>query len=298
MEAKNTPLVSIGVPVFNGEPFIAETIEALTNQDYVNIEIIISDNASTDNTEEICLQAASQYKNIKFYHQSENIGWQKNYEFVLNKSLGTYFCWVAADDLRSEDFVSKLLSVLEAEDRVACVMSDVIDIDENGEFIQSNPMKVNRYSNFLCGKTSQSIFFLNPGFNTYHCVYGLFRKSALKGVSLNFNDFLYKSAGWEVPFLAQVSLIGAIVSIPDRLMKYRNLSEGMYLSEIQKAGLMENLWNYLGISKALLLIAFSSDMKNGRKLKILLRLMLQLAVKLSVLARVAFLFSFKRLTNF
>ena len=77
MEKKLAPLVSIGVPVFNGNPLITETIESLANQDYANIEIIISDNASTDGTDEVCRQAANRYENVKFYRQKENIGWQK-----------------------------------------------------------------------------------------------------------------------------------------------------------------------------------------------------------------------------
>lgn len=287
MEKKLAPLVSIGVPVFNGNPLITETIESLANQDYTNIEIIISDNASTDGTDEVCRQAANRYENIKFYRQKENIGWQKNYEFVLSKSSGRYFCWVAADDLRSTNFVSTLVRVMEGDNRIVCAMSDVVDIDEHGVPIRCDPMEANRYSTFLSGVSHRYIFFLNPGFNTYHCVYGLFRSSALDDVSLNYRDMLYKSAGWEVPFLAQVSLLGAIVSLPKRLVKYRILPNGMYLSEKENACLKERIRNYVGISSALLSIAFSSDMKICRKLGIASKLLLQLGIKLAVLARIA-----------
>ena len=82
-------LVSVGIPVFNGAKTIKNVLYSILNQTYDNIEIIISDNASTDNTEEVCKKIALKDKRISFYKQTENIDIYQNYKFVLHKSAGT-----------------------------------------------------------------------------------------------------------------------------------------------------------------------------------------------------------------
>ena len=84
-------LVSIGVPVFNGEKFIGKTLDSLINQTYKNIEIIISDNCSDDKTTNICKNYCKLDSRIKFFRHDEKIDVAKNFYFVLKKSKGNYF---------------------------------------------------------------------------------------------------------------------------------------------------------------------------------------------------------------
>ena len=100
------PRVSIGVPVYNGEASIATMIDALLAQTFSNFEIVISDNASTDATEEICTQYAARDSRIRYVRQKQNIGGEGNFKFVLDQARGAYFMWSACDDLRSPDFVA------------------------------------------------------------------------------------------------------------------------------------------------------------------------------------------------
>ena len=97
----NETLVSIGYPVYNGECYIQKSMEALLNQTYKNFEIIISDNASTDGTQALCISYASMDSRIRYIRQSENIGAAKNLNFVLNEAKGRYFMWNASDDIRT-----------------------------------------------------------------------------------------------------------------------------------------------------------------------------------------------------
>ena len=99
------PLVSIGLPVFNGAGRIAVTIEGLLAQTHQNFELIISDNCSTDETEKICRNYAAQDRRIKYFRQAQNIGATLNFKFVLEQAKGKYFFWAACDDTRSSDFV-------------------------------------------------------------------------------------------------------------------------------------------------------------------------------------------------
>jgi glycosyltransferase involved in cell wall biosynthesis len=107
------PKVSIGLPVFNGGGYLERVLLSLVTQDYPNYEIIVSDNASQDCTEELCKSFAAEYSNFLYYRQSSNIGDANNFEFVLRQSAGVYFMWSAADDIRSSDFLSECVQLLE-----------------------------------------------------------------------------------------------------------------------------------------------------------------------------------------
>ncbi len=114
LSATNTekPLVSIGMPVFNGETFIREAIDSILAQYYENFELIISDNASTDGTWEILGEYAKQDERIVLYRHNQNIGMMKNLRFVLTRARGKYFMWAAHDDLWDKNYVSELLKIL------------------------------------------------------------------------------------------------------------------------------------------------------------------------------------------
>ena len=107
------PTVSIGVPIFNAEACLCAAIDSLLDQTFSDFEIIISDNASTDKTEIICRSYLEKDRRIKYYKQKKNIGAEKNFSFVLEKSVGKYFMWAAADDIRSNDFLEQNYKFLE-----------------------------------------------------------------------------------------------------------------------------------------------------------------------------------------
>jgi glycosyltransferase involved in cell wall biosynthesis len=109
-------LVSIGIPVYNGAETISRAIDSILRQTYKNIEIVISDNCSTDNTELICNQYIELNSNIRFFKQSQNNGVAHNFQFVLDKSNGELFMWAAADDEWGEEFVSLALEELINDD--------------------------------------------------------------------------------------------------------------------------------------------------------------------------------------
>ena len=94
------PLVSIGIPVYNGERSIKQALEALRAQTYDNLELVISDNASTDSTGEICRQYEAQDRRIKYFRNPVNVGLYENFRRVVTLATGEYFMWAAADDLK------------------------------------------------------------------------------------------------------------------------------------------------------------------------------------------------------
>lgn len=99
------PIVSIGMPVFNGDKYLRNAINALLSQSFTDFELIISDNASSDQTEAICRQYADRDSRIKYVRQRENKGACANFKFVLDEARGEYFMWAACDDTHSPDFI-------------------------------------------------------------------------------------------------------------------------------------------------------------------------------------------------
>lgn len=119
------PKVSIGIPVFNGEHCLRSALDSLLAQTVGDFEIIISDNASTDQTESICRAYAEKDQRIRYYRQPVNLGAEPNFLYVLDKAVCEYFMWAAADDVRSPDFIELNLDFLEGHPDYVCSISPV-----------------------------------------------------------------------------------------------------------------------------------------------------------------------------
>src|SRR5579859_868727 len=121
----NRPLVSIGIPTYNGEKRIASTINSILSQYYPNLEIIISDNCSTDNTESVCARINKDHPLIRYYRQKENIGIIRNFEFVLEKASGDFFMWVADDDWLESFTLKKYVDFLTSHPDYSLVSGEI-----------------------------------------------------------------------------------------------------------------------------------------------------------------------------
>ncbi|MEH1791893.1 glycosyltransferase family 2 protein [Nostoc sp.] len=138
----NQPRLSIGLPVYNGEKFIKEAIDSLLAQTFEDFELIISDNASTDKTEEICRAYAEKDKRICYYRNDQNIGCARNFNRVFKLSSGEYFKWAAYDDLHAPDFIKKCVEVLDQDPSIILCHSQTYFIDEEGSFLQNYNIKL------------------------------------------------------------------------------------------------------------------------------------------------------------
>lgn len=129
------PLVSVGLPVYNGEKYIETAIASILAQTYPNFELIISDNASTDATPDICRHYAELDNRIRFYRNESNIGAAKNFQRVFQLSRGKYFKWTGHDDISAPGLLERLVNVLEHNPAVILSYSRTTRIDENGNII-------------------------------------------------------------------------------------------------------------------------------------------------------------------
>lgn len=115
------PLVSIGLPVFNGEKDLARALVSLSRQDYPNIELVLSDNGSTDRTLEIASAHAHLFERFRIHREPRNKGALANFRKVLELAEGEFFVFCGHDDFWEPDFVSASVAVLEKEpDSILC----------------------------------------------------------------------------------------------------------------------------------------------------------------------------------
>ena len=168
---KNYPKVSIGMPVYNGGKFIREAIDSLLNQTFCDFELIISDNASTDDTGNICLEYVEKDARVRYVRQKENIGASENFVYVVTRAAGDYFMWAAADDIWSHNWLEVLVKEKNTEDM--SVMGMVTRIGK----VASDQIMLPRFKRFSFYK-----FFLWKGNKAFY-VYGLYERKKLQAIA-------------------------------------------------------------------------------------------------------------------
>ena len=128
---KTETIVSIGLPVYNGENYLRGALNSLLAQDYQDFEVNICDNASTDETGKICQEYAAKDSRIIYHRSDVNIGSTKNFKQVFDLSNGKYFMWAAHDDLWEPSYISKCLKKLEENPSAVLCCSEIIFINED-----------------------------------------------------------------------------------------------------------------------------------------------------------------------
>lgn len=172
------PLVSIGMPVYNDKKFLSRALDSLLNQSFRDFELIISDDASSDGSEEICKWYAEKDSRIRYIRQPKNIGISANMVFLLNEAKAKYFMWAANDDLWDKDFIQLLVTAHEQHPESIVTFSPVQFIDENEEPMMEYGVRASDYQ----GKNPETrlnklVKIFDDSFG-----YGLFKRSAILGV--------------------------------------------------------------------------------------------------------------------
>ncbi len=204
--------LSIGLPVYNGERYLAKAIGSLLDQTYDNFELIISDNASTDRTPEICRVFAETDTRVRYLRNDTNLGAARNYNRTLEAATGEYFKWAAHDDLCHPYFLARCVELLDAEPGTVLVHSASCGIDEDGQII-------GRYAqerSFDQARPSQRFaeVILRP--HVCIAVFGVMRRAILQR-TIRHGDWV----GADRNLLAELALYGRIRLLPEVLFKRR-----------------------------------------------------------------------------
>ena len=214
----STPKVSIGLPVYNGEKYLASALDSVLKQDFADFELIISDNASTDGTGEICKAYAARDPRILYYRNEVNIGSAPNYEKVFRLARGEFFKWHAHDDLLLPGFLSRCFEVIDAAPlSVVLVYPRCEIIDERGNLLGRMPNSVETWEKQPYKRLAHVLRWLsspNP-------IWGLIRTDVLRRTKLT-GTVSYTVSYWDDCLLAEVALYGEIREIPEVLSQHRS----------------------------------------------------------------------------
>jgi len=236
---RELPLVSIGMPIFNEERFVEASIASICNQNYPNMEIIISDNASTDGTAVICEKFAVNDERIKYLCKKNNEGAMANFISVLRESKGEYFMWASGHDLWSEGFISEAVELFQANDSAAIVCPRSEWIDSEGQVLE----KVFGGSDTR-GMDSVARFF-TVFFGNMNPILGLIRKSYLDEIKT-----IHSCVGSDLLLLEELSLKGDFIhaneaswsrrefrgqeSYAEKLRRYKSVNYKLAVSRINR----------------------------------------------------------------
>lgn len=128
--------VTIGLPTFNGERYLAAAVSSLLAQDFGDLEVVIADNASTDGTRDICHDFVARDERVRYLPAETNRGAAWNFNRLVAEAGGEFFKWAADDDLYAPGFVGACVKELEADDSVVLAYTQATEIDSDGEVIE------------------------------------------------------------------------------------------------------------------------------------------------------------------
>lgn len=210
------PLVSIGMPVCNGERFIREALDSLIAQEYENFEFIISDNASTDRTQEICLEYAARDERVRYYRNETNMGPAWNFNRVFELSSGDYFMWASHDDRWDKRYLRSCLEAFDISDGIVLAGAQCESIDPYTEeliFLDEG------FSTIGLGPRERFIRYksvIHGGGHIGGIFFGVYKNSALREVLPPI-----KVIAGDHLLLAKLCFYGEFVTVQERLMVKR-----------------------------------------------------------------------------
>ncbi len=129
--AKDVP-VTIALPVYNGAESVARVIESVLAQSHADLELLISDNASTDGTEGICRDFAKTDDRVVYQRHATNVGLLNNFRSAAERARGTFVRWLGDDDFLEPDYLSRVLPVFVEDERRVLVTTQIAYIDDEG----------------------------------------------------------------------------------------------------------------------------------------------------------------------
>jgi len=208
----NVPEVSVGMPVYNGERYLQASLDSLLAQTFADFELIISDNASTDRTEDICREYAARDKRIRYVRHPKNLGAAFNWNYVAEDASGTYFKWASSNDICASTMLERCVAVLRNDPSVVLCYGRTELIDDHGESIGifggdidvSNALPSDRFirvHNELMLNNAQS---------------GLIRLSALRATR---GERVYPTG--DMTLMAELALYGGFRLLQERLLLRR-----------------------------------------------------------------------------
>lgn len=226
------PKVAIGLPVFNGENFLEEAIESILAQSCGDFRLIVSDNCSTDATEDICRHYERLDDRIDYHRQAENIGAAPNYNFVFRLSSAEYFKWAAHDDVLEPNFLRETVSLLNSSPGAVIAHGRSIEIDGAGRIkgdFDKHPV--------LAGDSPARRLWSVLWAGYFTEVFGLMRTEAISRTRLH-GSF----PGSDRTFMAEMLMLGNVVYSPEVIFRRRTHPDAFVHAVLWKSVAAQQSW--------------------------------------------------------
>jgi glycosyltransferase involved in cell wall biosynthesis len=207
--------VSVGLPVYNGEPYLAATLDSLLAQTLGDFELIVSDNASTDRTEDIGRAYAEKDARVRYSRNDRNLGLAGNCNRTLELARGRYFRLAAADDLSAPELLAECVAILEDDPSVVLAYPKTTLIDAEGRVIAEYDDNLNLDS----PDPRQRFVDLLERLGLCNAIFGVIRADVLKSIAP-----MGCHVGADVHLLAELSLHGKFVEVP-KFLFFRRMHE-------------------------------------------------------------------------
>ena len=177
MRRVDHPLVSIGLPLYNAGEQTRAILDNLLAQEYANFELVISDNASPDDTWAICQDYAARDARIRLYQNTTNLGYMFNFERVLQLATGVYFMWAAHDDYWDAKFISSCVKQLEAHPNAIFCLTNQVHIHAQTSERSYRDYAALRLASPSISTRIRSLLAFRP--RLHALMYGMFRREAI-----------------------------------------------------------------------------------------------------------------------
>ncbi len=226
------PLVGLALPVYNGERYVAEALESVLGQTLGDFELVISDNASTDGTAEICERYCDQDPRVRYVRQPRNVGAALNFNSAFHATRGRYFKWAACDDVLEPTYLERCVAALEAHPEAPFAHSYALQIDENGK-------EVGEFELERAQGAEDAVERFRAIIDAYDFsgAFALMRREALLRTGL-----LRLYSGADRLLVADLLLAGRPCLVPERLFRWRQHAESFRERENQGSGAAMEWW--------------------------------------------------------
>lgn len=216
--SSSAPAITVGMPVYNGEPHLEAAIRSVLEQTQTDFELIIADNASTDATQRICESFARADSRVRYLRNPTNIGAARNYNLLARLARSPYFRWANADDLSHRELHARCLAALEQRRDAVLAYGKTQVIDGQGRVISDCEDSLDLQQESPCERLKA--FLDRVGLT--NAIYGLMRTSALRRTELMGNGRL---AAADIVLMGSLCLQGKFVEVPERLF-FRRMHPG------------------------------------------------------------------------
>jgi glycosyltransferase involved in cell wall biosynthesis len=232
------------LPAWNAEGFIGPVLDSLAAQTYPNFHVLISDDASTDRTAEICAAFAARHANFRLIRQKRNLGWIGNVNALLRAAEGDYFFFAFHDDRPLPSYVARLVAALEDDPGAVLAFADMIRRFPPGDPM-TDDVQVYPYLEGVATRAERGVRVARkwgepPSYMVTLANRGLFRAGAARAIG-GLRRHIAGEFGADWPWLLRLALIGEFARVPEPLI------EKVYRAGSVSAKWKHSAWQRLGV---------------------------------------------------